>query len=149
MSLLERIQSDVKDAMRARDSDRTQNLRMLVNSLQKDAKEKQRDLTEQEEVAVLSRERKQRVEAAEAFEAGGATDRAAVERTQLALIEEYLPSQLGEDELAALVSDAVAEAGASSPKDMGAVMKVLMPKVQGRADGKAVSAAVQRQLTSA
>lgn len=146
MTLLERIQNDVKDAMKARDSERTQNLRMLVNALQRDAKEKRRELSEQEEIQVLSRERKQRVEAADAFDQGGAADRAANERAQIELIEVYLPSQLSDVELAELVAAAVSEAGATSPKDMGAVMKVLMPKVQGRADGKAVSGAVQRAL---
>jgi uncharacterized protein len=146
MSLLEQLQSDVKDAMRARDSERTQNLRLLVAALQKVSKEKLRDLDEAEEIQVLNRERKQRIEAAEAFEQGGADDRAAAERSQAALIEQYLPEQMDEAELARLVDEAVAETGASSPKEMGAVMKALMPKVAGRADGKAVSAAVQARL---
>lgn len=148
MSLLERIQSDVKDAMRARDAERTLHLRLLVDALQKEAKTKQRELDEQEEIAVLSRERKQRVEAAEGFEAGGASERAANERGQIELIEQYLPEQLSQQELDRLVAEAVAETGASSPKEMGTVMKALMPKVQGRADGKVVSAAVQRALSA-
>jgi len=149
MALLEQLQNDVKEAMRARDSERTQNLRMLVNSLQREAKDKQRDLSGAEEIQVLSRERKKGLEAADAFASGGAEDRAAVERTQIQLIEQYLPAQMGDDELERLVAEAVTETGATSPKDMGAVMKALMPKVQGRADGKLVSAAVQKALTGA
>jgi uncharacterized protein YqeY len=146
MSLLAQIQDDVKDAMRARDTDRTTSLRMLVAALQDEAKTKQRDLDEQEEIAILTRERKKRVEAAEGFEKGGAEDRAAVERAQLAMIEAYLPEQLSEDEVAELVTGAIAATGASSPKDMGLVMKELKPKIQGRADGKVVSGLVQKAL---
>lgn len=148
MSLLKQLQDDVKDALRARDSARTQNLRMLVAALQKSAKEKLRDLESAEEIQVLNRERKQRVEAAEAFEKGGADDRAALEREQAALIEHYLPAQMDAEELARLVDAAVEETGATSPKEMGAVMKALMPRVAGRADGKLVSAAVQQRLSS-
>lgn len=146
MSLLEQIQGDVKDAMRARDTDRTTALRMLVAALQDEAKSKQRDLEEAEEIAVLTRERKKRVEAAAGFKSGGADDRAAVEETQQAMIEQYLPQQLTEDEVAAFVEEAVTETGADSPAQMGAVMKALMPKIQGRADGKVVSALVNQAL---
>lgn len=149
MKLLTQIQSDVKDAMRARDMELLTTLRMFVAALQNEAKAKLRDLEESEEIAVLSRERKRRVEAAEAFEAGGAADRAAAERAQVQLVDRYLPAQLDEAELELIVSEAVAEMGAASPKEMGAVMKAVMPKVAGRADGKVVSAAVQRALTGA
>lgn len=146
MTLLEKIQADVKDAMRARDGDRTTALRMLVAALQDEGKAKLRELEPEEEIAVLTRERKKRVEAADGFERGGATDRADAERAQAAMIEGYLPEQLGEDELAALVAAAIAETGAASPQQMGLVMKTLMPRVQGRADGKVVSGLVQRAL---
>lgn len=149
MKLLTQIQSDVKDAMRARDTELLTTLRMFVAALQNEAKAKLRDLEESEEIAVLSRERKRRVEAAEAYEAGGAADRAAAERAQVELVDRYLPAQLDEVELERIVSEAVAETGASSPKEMGAVMKAVMPKVAGRADGKIVSAAVQRALAGA
>jgi uncharacterized protein YqeY len=146
MELLERIQADVKDAMRARDSDRVQSLRMFVAALQNEAKSRLRDLEDGEQLAVLTRERKKRVESAEQFEQAGHADKAHAEREQMALIDAYLPAQLDDAELAKLVAEAVAETGATSPKDMGTVMKALMPKVQGRADGKVVSAAVNAAL---
>lgn len=148
MELLEAIQADVKDAMRARDTDRTTALRMFVAAVQNEAKAKLRDLSMQEQIAILSREKKKRVEAAELYDQGGAADKAAAERSQIEMLDKYLPAQLGADELARLVAEAVAETGASSPKEMGAVMKALMPKVAGRADGKAVSAAVQAALAA-
>jgi uncharacterized protein YqeY len=146
MTLLEQIKSDIKDSMRARDADRTEALRLLADSLQKEAKAKLRDLDDAEEIKVLSRERKQRIEAAEAFEQGGAEQRAAAERFQLGLIEAYLPQQLDEAEVAKLVAEAIAEVGATEPKQMGAVMKALQPKIAGRADGKVVSQAVRDAL---
>ncbi len=145
-NLLDRLQADVKDAMKARDSDRVQSLRMFVNSVQTEAKAKLRDLSDDEVVTVLQREKKKRVEAAEAFEAGGHPDRAQAERAQATMLDSYLPEQLSDDELAAIVRDAIAETGASDPSQMGAVMKAVMPKVAGRADGKAVSAAVSSAL---
>lgn len=135
--------------MRARDSERTTSLRMLVAALQDEAKKNQSDLSEQEEIAILTRERKKRVEAAEGFEQGGSADRAALEHSQLAMIEAYLPEQLDEAEVERLVDEAIAETGASSPKEMGNVMKALMPKIQGRADGKLVSGLVNRKLAAA
>jgi uncharacterized protein YqeY len=149
MSILSTIQADVKDAMRARDSEKLTSLRMFVAALQNEAKDKMRDLTEQEEIAVLSRERKRRVEAAEGFDSGGAAERAAAERYQVGLVDAYLPAQMEQADLDALVDSAVAEVGATSPQEMGAVMKVLMPKIAGRADGKAVSASVKRALAEA
>lgn len=149
MSILSTIQADVKDAMRARDSDKLTSLRMFVAALQSEAKDKLRDLTEAEEIAVLGRERKRRVEAAEAYDAGGAEERAAAERYQVGLVDVYLPAQMEQSELDALVDAAVSEVGATSPKEMGAVMKALMPKIAGRADGKAVSTSVQRALAKA
>lgn len=145
-TLLERLQADVKDAMKARDSDRVQSLRLFVNAVQNEAKTKLRDLEDAETVTVLQREKKKRVEAAEAFEAAGHGDRAGAEREQAALLDEYLPEQLTDVELDAIVAEAVAETGASDPSAMGAVMKAVMPKVAGRADGKLVSAAVNRAL---
>lgn len=145
-SLLEQLQSDVKDAMKARDSERVQSLRLFVNAVQNESKAKLRDLDDAEVVAVLQREKKKRVEAAEAFEAGGHPDRAAAERSQAQMLDAYLPEQLSEEELDAIVRDAIAETGAEGPQAMGAVMKATMPKVAGRADGKAVSAAVNRAL---
>jgi len=141
MSVLEQVQDDVKAAMKARDRERAGALRLIVDVLQQDAK-----LGKGDEVAVLQRERKKRVEAAEAYEGAGRADQAASERFEAELIEGYLPQQLSDEELAELVDAAVAETGASERKQMGQVMSALMPKLGGRADGKRVSAAVQSKL---
>ncbi|HEV7615738.1 MAG TPA: GatB/YqeY domain-containing protein [Solirubrobacterales bacterium] len=141
MSVLEQVQSDVRTAMKARDRERAGALRLVVDVLQQDAK-----LGKGDEVAVLQRERKKRVEAAEAYEDAGRAEQAAAERFEAALIESYLPQQLSDEELAELVDAAVAETGASERKQMGQVMSALMPKLGGRADGKRVSAAVQAKL---
>jgi uncharacterized protein YqeY len=141
VSVLEQVQDDVRTAMKARDRERAAALRLVVDVLQQDAKFGQGD-----EVAVLQRERKKRVEAAEAYEGAGRVEQAAAERFEAGLIEGYLPQQLSDEELAALVAEAVAETGASEQKQMGQVMSALMPKVGGRADGKRVSAAVRQKL---
>lgn len=141
MPVLEQVQDDVKTAMKARDRERAGALRLIVDVLQQDAKFGKGD-----EVAVLQRERKKRVEAAEAYEQAGRADQAAAERFEAELIEAYLPQQLSDEELAALVDAAIAETGASEQKQMGQVMSALMPKVGGKADGKRVSAAVRQKL---
>jgi uncharacterized protein YqeY len=141
MSILEQVQSDTREAMKARDRERVGALRMVVDALQQDAK-----LGDGDEVAVLQRERKKRLDAAEAYRGGGSEERAAAEEAEAKLIEGYLPAQLSDDELAALVDAAVAETGASEPKQMGQVMSALMPKLGGRADGKRVSQAVRERL---
>ena len=143
MSVLEQVQADVRTAMKAGDRERAGALRMIVDSLQKEAK-----LGDGDEVAVLQRERKKRVEAAEAYGEAGRTDQAKAESFEAELIEGYLPQQLSDEELAELVDAAVAETGASEQRQMGDVMKALMPKVGGRADGKRVSAAVRERLGS-
>ena len=141
MSVLEQVQADVRTAMKAGEKDRAGALRMIVDSLQKDAK-----LGDGDEVAVLQRERKKRVEAAEAYEGAGRAEQAAAERFEAELIEGYLPAQLSDEDLAALVESAIEETGASEQRQMGQVMSALMPKVGGRADGKRVSAAVRQKL---
>ncbi len=143
MSVLEQVQGDVRTAMKARDRERASALRMVVDVLQQDAK-----LGKGDEVAVLQRERKKRIEAAEAYEGAGRAEQAAAERFEAELIEGYLPQQLSEEELAGLVDAAVAETGAEGRRQMGEVMSALMPKVAGRADGKRVSAAVRERLGS-
>jgi uncharacterized protein len=143
MSVLERVQSDVRTAMKARDRERAGALRMVVDVLQQDAK-----LGKGDEVAVLQRERKKRIEAAEAYEEAGRAEQAAAERFEAELIEGYLPQQLSDEELGELVDAAVAETGASEQRQMGQVMSALMPKLGGRADGKRVSAAVRERLGS-
>ena len=140
-SILERIQADTRTAMKAGDRDRVGTLRMITASLQQDAKEGGSD-----PVAVLQRERKKRVEAAEAFAAGGRADQATAEREEAALIETYLPEQVSDEELAAIVTEAVAASGASSVKEMGKVIGIVMPQVKGRADGKRVSTMVRERL---
>jgi uncharacterized protein YqeY len=141
MSLLEQIQADVKDAMKAGEKQRVHALRLVVNELQKAAKENGAD-----ELEVLQRERKRRFEAAEAYRDGGRTDHADAEEQEAELIAGYMPEQLSDEELNAIVGDAVAESGATSPKEMGKVMALVMPQVKGRADGKRVSNAVKELL---
>ena len=143
MSLLEQIQHDVKDAMKAGEKQRVHALRLVVNELQKAAKENGAD-----EVEVLQRERKRRFEAAEAYREGGRAELAEAEEHEAELIGSYLPEQLSDEELGAIVGDAVAESGASSPKEMGKVMAMVMPQLKGRADGKRVSAAVKEKLSA-
>jgi uncharacterized protein YqeY len=143
MSLLAQIQDDVKDAMKSGEKERVHALRLIVNELQKAAKE-----NGAEELEVLQRERKRRFEAAEAYRDGGRTDRAEAEEREAELISAYMPAELSDGELNAIVGDAVAESGASSPKEMGKVMALVMPQVKGRADGKRVSAVVKEKLTA-
>jgi uncharacterized protein YqeY len=141
MTVLEQVQGDVRTAMKARDRARASALRLIVDVLQQDAK-----LGKGDEVAVLQRERKKRVEAAEAYEGAGRTEQAASERFEAELIEGYLPQQLSDEELGDLVAAAIEETGASEQREMGQVMSALMPKLGGRADGKRVSAAVREKL---
>jgi uncharacterized protein YqeY len=140
-TILERVQTDTREAMKAGERDRVGALRMISNALQQDAKEGKGD-----EVAVLRRERKRRLEAATAFREGGGDERAAAEEAEAELIEAYLPAEISDDELAKIVDAAVSEAGVSDPKEMGKVMGIVMPKVDGRADGNRVSAAVRERL---
>ncbi|HLM08147.1 MAG TPA: GatB/YqeY domain-containing protein [Thermoleophilaceae bacterium] len=128
--------------MKAGERERVHALRLIANELQKAAKE-----SEAGDVEVLQRERKRRLEAADAYRDGGRADLAAAEEREAEIIESYMPEQLSDEELRAIVGDAVAQSGASSPKEMGRVMALVMPKVKGRADGKRVSAAVKEKLT--
>jgi len=146
MELLARIQDDVKDGMRARDTERVTQLRMFVAALQNEAKTKQRELTEAEELAILTREKKKRIEAAEMFDMGGADDKAAAEREQIDMIDAYLPQQLSPAEIDAMIVAAIANTGAAGPAGMGIVMKALKEQTAGRADGKVVSEAVKAAL---
>ena len=141
MSILEQVQEDVKAAMKAGEKEKVGQLRMVVNALQKEEKEGKGD-----EIAALQRERKQRLDAAEAYREGGRDEQAATEEAEAKLIEGYLPEQLSDDELGELVASAIEESGATEAKDMGNVMKVLMPKLGGKADGKRVSQAVREKL---
>ncbi len=141
MSILEQVQSDTREAMKAGERERVSALRLVADALQKDAKEGGDD-----EVAVLRRERKRRLEAAQAYREGGNADRAAGEEAEARAIEAYLPAELSDEELRALADEAIAESGAEGPADMGKAMGAVMPKVAGRADGKRVSAIVRERL---
>ncbi len=146
MSLIVRIQEELSKAMRERDAERRDTLRLILSSLQSAQKELQRELQEQEELQVLQRERKRRSEAAEAFRTGGAEERAEQEDRELAVIEEFMPEQLSEEELESIIDDVLAECGATSMRDLGRVMADVMPQVAGRADGSQVSQLVREKL---
>lgn len=141
MTLADTVKQDLAAAMKAREKDRVAALRLVLSELQKTAKEGGGD-----EQAVLRRERKRRLEAASAFREAGRAELADAEEAEARLIEAYLPTQLGDDELRAIAAAAVAETAATSSKDMGIVMKAAMAKVGGRADGKRVSALVREAL---
>ncbi|MCW2958986.1 MAG: hypothetical protein JWP18_1789 [Solirubrobacterales bacterium] len=143
MTLTDTVKGDLIAAMKAGEKDRVGALRLVLSELQKATKEGSGD-----EQAVLRRERKRRVEAATAFRANGRDELADAEEAEAQIIETYLPAELGDDELRAIVQAAVTRVGASSPKDMGAVMKAAMPQIAGRADGKRVSALVNESLRS-
>jgi uncharacterized protein YqeY len=141
MTLVDTVRQDLATAMRAGEKDRVGALRLVLSELQKAAKDGSAD-----ELAVLRRERKRRLESASVFRDAGRGELADGEEAEARLIETYLPAELGDDELRAIVAAAVAEIGAQSPKDMGRVMKAAMPVVEGRADGKRVSALVREAL---
>lgn len=142
-SILDRVQADTRDAMRAGERERVSTLRMITSSLQQDEK-----LGDGDAIAVLQRERKKRVEAAEAYEKADREDQAAAERAEAELISGYLPEQIGDDELSGLIAAAIERTGASGQSDMGKVIGAVMGQVKGRADGKRVSSAVREQLGS-
>jgi uncharacterized protein len=144
MSVTDQVRTDMTSAMKNADRERAAALRLVLSELQKAAKEGDSD-----ELAVLRRERKRRLDAAEQFRGGGRPELADQEESEAALIQSYLPAELDDSELRRIVSDAIAETGASEPKDMGQVMKVAMGRVQGRADGKRVSAQVREALEAA
>ncbi|MGH2931694.1 MAG: GatB/YqeY domain-containing protein [Gaiellaceae bacterium] len=146
MSLIAQIQEELTKAMRERDAERRDTLRLILSSLQSAQKELQRELQDQEELQVLQRERKRRSEAAEAFRVGGAEERAEQEDRELAVIEEFMPEQLSEEELESIIDDVLAECGATSMRDLGRVMADVMPQVAGRADGSQVSQLVREKL---
>ena len=146
MSLIAEIEDEIKDAMRERDGERRDALRLILNSLKNSEKELQRPLSEDEELQVLQRERKKRVEAAEAFRSGGRDEQAEAEERELEILEEFMPEPLSEDEIEEIVDDVIAEVGATSIADLGRVMADVMPQVAGRADGSAVSQIVREKL---
>jgi uncharacterized protein YqeY len=146
MSLIARIEEELATAMRDRDSDRRDALRLILSSLRSAEKELQRPLHDDEELQVLQRERKRRLEAAEAFRAGGREEQAESEERELDVLEEFMPEPMSEEELETIIDDAIAEVGATSIRDLGRVMADVMPQVAGRADGSAVSQLVREKL---
>src|SRR5579859_1841291 len=148
--LKERLRVDLSTAIRARDQVRMRTIRMALTSITNEevAGASARDLTDEEVVRVLTREARKRREAAEAFSAAGRSEQAAAERAEGEVLAGYLPAQLSDDELAALIDAAIAETGASGMQGMGQVMKTLTPRVAGRADGARVAAEVRRRLSS-
>lgn len=147
MSITQRIQADTTAAAKAKDRERLAALRLLVDALNKEAKEARGTLDEQREIAVLKRERKRRAEAAEAYRKGDRSELAAAEEAEARMIEEYLPAEISDEELEALVADALSETGAASQKEMGKVMSAVMAKAGGRADGRRVSELVRSRLS--
>jgi len=149
MSLKEKLQNDLTDAMRSRDELRSSTIRMVLTAIKNEevAGKKARELSDAEIITVLSREGKKRREAAEAFEQAGANNRAATEKAEGGVIAEYLPKQLSESEIKDLIAAAIKESGAATPAQMGLVMRVLQPKIAGKADGGTVSALVKAALT--
>ncbi|HET7901429.1 MAG TPA: GatB/YqeY domain-containing protein [Candidatus Nanopelagicales bacterium] len=151
MSTLEqRLHDDLTTAIRSRDEVTSATLRMALTAIKNEAVSgtEARELSDQDVVGVLGREAKKRREAATAYDDAGRSELAERERAELGVLEGYLPAQLGDDELAGLVAEAIAETGADSPKQMGQVMKVLTPRIAGRADGGRVAAAVKQALSA-
>jgi uncharacterized protein YqeY len=144
MSVIEQVRADMTSAMKAAERERAAALRMVLSELQKAAKEGGGD-----ELSVLRRERKRRLEAAEQFRDGGRPELADKEESEAELIQGYLPAELDDSDLDAIVADAIAETGVRDPKQMGQVMKVVMARAEGRADGKRVSARVREALEAA
>jgi uncharacterized protein YqeY len=146
LTLITEIEEEVKEAMRARDNTRRDALRLILASLKSAEKDLLRPLSEDEELQVLQRERKKRIEAIEAFEKAGRDEQAAKEEDELDVLEEFMPEPLSEEELESIVDDAIAENKATNLRDMGRVMADVMPQIAGRADGSAVSQIVREKL---
>jgi uncharacterized protein YqeY len=146
VSLIEELEEEVKEAMRARENERRDALRLILSSLKSAEKDLQRPLSDEEELQVLQRERKKRQEAAEAFRNAGREQQAESEEAELAILEEFMPEPVSDDELERIVDDAIAENKATSMRDMGRVMADVMPQIAGRADGSAVSQIVREKL---
>jgi len=146
MPLIARIEEELKAARLARDEERRDALSLVLNSLQSAQKELQRPLSDDEELQVLQRERKRRVEAADAFRAGGREEQAEDEEYELEVLEEFMPEPMSEDQLEEIIDDVISEVGATSIRDMGRVMAGVMHQVSGRADGSVVSQLVKEKL---
>jgi uncharacterized protein len=145
--ITDELPAKIADAMKKRDEIRLSTLRLLSASLHNAKIAKMGDLTEQEELEIVRKEAKKRQDAIEAYENVGAKDRADKERKELEILKEYLPAEMNDTDLEKIVDEAIAKVKASSPQDMGKVMAAVMPEVKGRADGKKVSALVQKKLS--
>ena len=150
MGIKEQLRSDLTEAIRSRNEIVSGTIRMVLSAITNEevSGKTSRELSDAEVITVLSREAKKRREAAEAFDAGDRPEKAALERAEGEVISNYLPAQMSESELNKLIADAIAETGASGPTGMGLVMKVLAPKIAGKADGGTVSAAVKSALSN-
>ncbi|MBA3365798.1 MAG: GatB/YqeY domain-containing protein [Actinobacteria bacterium] len=146
MTLILRIEDELKAAMRSGDAPRRDALRLTLAALRSAEKELQRSLHESEELQVLQRERKRRLESAEAFSAGGRQEQAEAEEQAVAVLQEFMPEALSEEELEEIVDSVIAEVGATSLRDLGRVMADVMPQVAGRADGSTVTQLVREKL---
>jgi uncharacterized protein YqeY len=146
VSLIGRIEDELREAMRSGEAERRDALRLILASLRAADKELQRPLHDDEELQVLQRERKSRLEAVDAFASAGRSEQAAEERRALSVLEEFMPEPLSQDELEDIVDNVIAEVGATSMRDLGRVMADVMPQVAGRADGSAVSQLVREKL---
>ena len=146
MSLIARIESELQDARKARDDQRRDALSLILSALRSAEKDLQRELSDEEELQVLQRERKRRAEAEEAFRAAGREEQADAESFELEVLAEFMPEPLSEEQLEEIIDDAIAENGATSLRDLGRVMADVMPQVAGRADGSAVSQLVREKL---
>ena len=146
MSLIGRLEDELKQATLSRDAERRDTLRLILNSLRSAEKELQRPLKDEEELQVLQRERKRRQEASEAFRTGEREEQAQKEDRELAVLEEFMPTPLSDDEIEEIIDDVIAEVGATSVRDLGRVMADVMPQVAGRAEGSRVSQIVREKL---
>ena len=148
MGLKERLKEDMKAALKAKDKVKLSTIRMIQSLIKRREIEKRGELTDEEIVQLLMKYAKQRKESIELFQKGGRQDLVEKEKAELAVVESYLPKQMSEEEVRALVEEAIRESGATSPKDLGKVMKLVMPKVKGRADGSLVNRIAKELLSS-
>ena len=147
MSLLERLNTDIKQAMKDKDKEKLSVLRMVKSSIQNESIKHGRDLSEEEELTVLSRELKQRKDSLQEFDKAGREDLVHKLQAEIKIVEHYMPEQLSEEEITAIVKQTIADVNASSKAEMGKVMGALMPKVKGKADGSLVNRIVQQHLS--
>ncbi|WP_100488637.1 GatB/YqeY domain-containing protein [Sporolactobacillus pectinivorans] len=147
MSLVDRLNSDMKQAMKARDKVRLSVIRMIKTALQNESIKKMKELSEDEVLAVLSRELKQRKDSLQEFENAGRQDLVEEVSNEIAIVQTYMPEQLSEEDIKSIIDETISEVGAGSKADIGKIMKVIMPKLKGRADGSLVNRLVRSKLS--